>query len=66
MAQLVDSVITGIILVVAIVLAVRYLWRIVHPPRHLSGACIACDTGCDMREIRDQYHAKKHLPVAQN
>ena len=66
MAQLMDSVITGIILVVATVLALRYLWRLVHPSRHQSGACSACDTRCDKHEICDEVHAKKQAPVSQH
>lgn len=59
MAQLIDWLITGAIVSVSMVLAIRYLAKLVHPPKHLQATCIACDTGCEMSDIRDEYHKKQ-------
>ena len=60
MAHVMDSIVTGAILITALYFAAKFLWKIVHPPKHMNSTCIACDSGCDMKEIRNDYHKKKH------
>lgn len=60
MAQLIDMLVTGAVVLIAVVLTAKYLWKLTHPPKHLSPSCVACDTGCEIREIRDEYHKKQH------
>ncbi|MCF7796147.1 MAG: hypothetical protein K9N11_06500 [Lentisphaeria bacterium] len=65
MAHVIDMMITGGIVLVAVVLTTKYLWKLIHPPKHLHPTCVACDTGCEIRDIRNDYHKKQHqLPVS--
>ncbi|MCF7801124.1 MAG: hypothetical protein K9N34_03805 [Candidatus Marinimicrobia bacterium] len=60
MAQLIDTLITGAVVMVAVFLTAKYLWKLVNPPKHLHPTCIACDSGCEIRDIRNEYHKKQH------
>jgi len=67
MAHIIDWLVTGSIVLISSVLTIRYLVKLVHPPKHLQATCIACDTGCEMREIRDDFIKKKrHLVQTKN
>lgn len=59
MAHLIDWLVTGSVVLISAVLTIRYLVKLVHPPKHLQASCIACDTGCEMREIRDDFHKRQ-------
>ena len=67
MAHLMDIALTSTILVVVSFFTVKYLWKIIHPPKHMSGACVACESGCEMQDVRNEFHKKHqhHLPVIQ-
>lgn len=60
MAQLMDIAITGVVVLIAVVLTAKYLWKLIHPPKHLHPTCLACDSGCEIRDIRNEYHKKQH------
>jgi len=60
MAELMDTFVTGIIVIMAAILTAKYLWKLVHPPKHMNATCVACDSGCNLRDIRNDYHKKQH------